>query len=55
MANATARLIGTVLSSWLYQKWGLEVCLWLSTIFILTTALISAGLPMQKQILIKGN
>ena len=53
MANATARLIGTVLSSWLYQKWGLEVCLWLSTIFILTTALISASLPMQNHVVTK--
>ena len=55
MANAAGRLTGTVLSGWVYQKWGLEVCLWLSTSFILATALISAGLPMQKQRLIKGN
>ena len=55
MANAAGRLMRAVLSGWVYQKWGLEVCLWLSTSFILVTALISTGLPMQKQILIKVN
>lgn len=45
MANAMGRLIGTVLSGWLYQAYGLEMCLWVSAAFILITALISFGLP----------
>jgi predicted MFS family arabinose efflux permease len=49
MANATGRLIGTVLSGWVYQIWGLEGCLWWSAGFILITTLISTKLPEQKQ------
>ncbi len=45
MANAMGRLIGTVLSGWLFQEYGLEVCLWVSAGFIFLTALISIGLP----------
>ena len=33
MANAMGRLIGTVLSGWVYQNYGLEACLWISSIF----------------------
>ena len=49
MANAAGRLIGTVLSGWIFQKWGLETCLWWSAGFVLLTVLISTGLPKQKQ------
>ena len=49
MANATGRLIGTVLSGWAYQNWGIEGCLWWSAGFVLVTTLISARLPVQKQ------
>ena len=49
MANATGRLIGTVLSGWAYQNWGLEGCLWWSAGFILMTTIISMQLPVQKQ------
>ena len=45
MANAMGRLIGTVLSGWVYQEHGLIACLWVSTLFITITALISLGLP----------
>ncbi|OOZ38343.1 MFS transporter [Solemya pervernicosa gill symbiont] len=45
MANAGGRLIGTVLSGWLYQTQGLEGCLWWSSGFVLLAALISIGLP----------
>lgn len=45
MANAMGRLIGTVLSGWLYQVAGLEACLWVSTAFITVAALISIALP----------
>lgn len=49
MANAAGRLIGTVLSGWAYQKWGIEGCLWWSTAFVLITTLISIRLPLKKQ------
>ena len=49
MANAAGRLVGTVLSGWIYQLWGLEACLWLATIFIAMSSLISTGSPNRKQ------
>ncbi len=45
MANAMGRLIGTVLSGWVYQVYGLTMCLWISTVFIGIAALISKFLP----------
>jgi MFS family permease len=45
MANAMGRLIGTVLSGWVYQTYGLEACLWLSSSFIVIAALLSLSLP----------
>lgn len=45
MANAMGRLIGTLLSGWLFQAFGLSACLWISTIFIVCAALLSIGLP----------
>ncbi|OAB49474.1 organoarsenical effux MFS transporter ArsJ [Pseudomonas thivervalensis] len=45
MSNAMGRLIGTVLSGWVYQLYGLEVCLWISSAFVLLAALISTALP----------
>lgn len=45
MANAMGRLIGTVLSGWLFQTYGLAECLMVSTAFICLAALISIGLP----------
>ena len=45
MANAMGRLIGTVLSGWVYQAYGLEACLWISSGFIALAALISLKLP----------
>jgi len=45
MANAMGRLIGTVLSGGLFQAYGLEVCLLVSTLFITLAALISLRLP----------
>jgi predicted MFS family arabinose efflux permease len=45
MANAGGRLIGTVISGWSYQLYGLEGCLWWSAAFVLAAALISFGLP----------
>lgn len=45
MANAMGRLVGTVLSGWVYQHYGLEMCLWISTLFVATAALLSTRLP----------
>ena len=44
MANAMGRLVGTVLSGWIFQVYGLEMCLWISALFIATAALISLKL-----------
>ncbi|MBY0420177.1 MAG: organoarsenical effux MFS transporter ArsJ, partial [Pararheinheimera sp.] len=48
MANAMGRLIGTVLSGYLYQTQGLEACLFWSSGFILATVLLSCFLPKAK-------
>ncbi|PKG55734.1 MFS transporter [Shewanella sp. Choline-02u-19] len=45
MANAMGRLIGTILSGWVYQIAGLGACLAVSTIFLLLTYIISFKLP----------
>lgn len=49
MANAMGRLVGTVLSGWIYQKWGFEACLWTAAGFVLICTTISSGLISQKQ------
>lgn len=49
MANALGRLIGTVLSGWVFQHWGLIACLWISSAFILLAAVISLRLPTHAQ------
>ncbi|MGJ8648689.1 MAG: organoarsenical effux MFS transporter ArsJ [Marinomonas colpomeniae] len=48
MANAMGRLIGTLLSGWIYQEYGLISCLWVSFGFLLLTSVISLWLPKQK-------
>ncbi len=50
MANAMGRLIGTVLSGWVYQVYGMAACLWISAAFIALAALISIKLPRHKAI-----
>lgn len=49
MANALGRLIGTLLSGWVYQAAGLAACLWVAAAFIGITALISIALPRNTQ------
>ncbi|WP_067522744.1 organoarsenical effux MFS transporter ArsJ [Endozoicomonas ascidiicola] len=49
MANAMGRLLGTVLSGWLFGLSGLVLCLWVSASFIALAALISIGLPTSEQ------
>lgn len=41
MSNALGRLLGTLLSGWVFQAHGLAACLWVSTAFVLLAALIS--------------
>lgn len=45
MANALGRLLGTVLSGWIFQIAGLTACLWWSSAFVALAALLSIGLP----------
>ncbi|KIO35828.1 organoarsenical effux MFS transporter ArsJ [Shewanella sp. cp20] len=47
MANAMGRLLGTILSGWVYQAYGLAACLWISTVLLGLTAVISVGLPRR--------
>ena len=49
MANAMGRLLGTVLSGWIYQSRGLAACLWVSAGFLALTALISRALPRHNK------
>jgi len=49
MANAMGRLVGTVLSGWVYQVAGLGACLWISAALIATAAMISMALPRHRQ------
>ena len=44
MANALGRLVGTLLSGWIYQSYGLVACLLATSIFILIAMLISVSL-----------
>lgn len=45
MANAGGRLLGTVLSGWLYQALGLGACLWAATALVAMAGLLSLRLP----------
>tara|TARA_R110002167_G_scaffold213760_10_gene418400 strand:+ start:1423 stop:2685 length:1263 start_codon:yes stop_codon:yes gene_type:complete len=49
MANAMGRLIGTVLSGWIFQEYGLTSCLLVSAVFLLIAALIALWLPRHAQ------
>ncbi len=48
MANAGGRLIGSVLSGWIYQTQGLIACLIYSGLFVFVAAFISIYLPKTK-------
>ena len=45
MANAMGRLLGTVLSGWVFQVWGLAACLVISSILIGLSAAVAWLLP----------
>lgn len=48
MANAMGRLLGTLLSGWLFQAHGLAVCLWVSAGFLVVAGLLSLWLPPRE-------
>lgn len=48
MSNAMGRLLGTILSGWVYTQWGLVACLWVSSTFIALAAMFSLGLPKHQ-------
>ncbi len=47
MANASGRLLGTILSGYVYQAHGLEACLIISSLFIATAACLSLRLDSK--------
>ena len=47
MSNAMGRLVGTLLSGWVFQAYGLEACLWVSAAFVALAAVIALVLPKQ--------
>lgn len=47
MANAMGRLLGTVLSGWVFQRAGLTACLWVSAACVAVAAAASARLPRK--------
>lgn len=49
MSNAMGRLMGTVLSGWVYQVYGLGACLWISSAFVSLAALVSIALPRHAE------
>lgn len=49
MANAMGRLIGTLLSGWLFVSFGLTACLMVSSLFIVIAGCFSLALPKTVQ------
>ncbi|MEQ6916543.1 organoarsenical effux MFS transporter ArsJ [Halomonas aquatica] len=47
MANAMGRLLGTLLSGWLYQSQGLAACLWVSAALVAASAALALALPRE--------
>ena len=47
MANAIGRLVGTLLSGWVYQLYGLGACLWISSALVGASALMALALPRE--------
>jgi predicted MFS family arabinose efflux permease len=48
MANAMGRLLGTLLSGWLFQSYGLAICLAVSAGLVAAAALVSLSLPRHR-------
>ncbi len=45
MANALGRLFGTLLSGWLFQVYGIAICVAVSSMLVVLAALVSIALP----------
>ncbi len=59
MANAMGRLMGTLLSGWVFQlagqgSEGLQACLWISALMLVLTLIISLGLPSTARVKASG-
>lgn len=50
MANALGRLLGTVLSGWIYQVAGLQACLVVSALLVALAAAVSVALPRHADV-----
>jgi len=51
MANAMGRLIGTLLSGWVFVSFGLTACLIVSSLFILIAGCFALALPKAEQVI----
>lgn len=51
MANAMGRLLGTLLSGWLFGLGGLPLCLWVTTALLLGASLLCLGLPRARVVI----
>ncbi|MDR5898542.1 organoarsenical effux MFS transporter ArsJ [Halomonas vilamensis] len=49
MANAMGRLVGTLLSGWLYMAYGLSACLWFAAALVAASALMALALPPESE------
>ena len=47
MSNAAGRLLGTILSGWIYQEWGLTACLICSAVLVAVSSLTALMLPRR--------
>ena len=47
MANAMGRLVGTLLSGWLYMEYGLSACLWEAAALVAASSMMALALPKQ--------
>jgi predicted MFS family arabinose efflux permease len=47
MANAVGRLLGTVLSGWVFQVYGLSACLWVSVVLLLIASVTTGFLAKR--------
>lgn len=49
LANAGGRLLGTLLSGWVFVQGGLQACLWCSSLLLALSWLSSLRLPPLRQ------
>jgi predicted MFS family arabinose efflux permease len=45
MSNAAGRLVGTILSGWVFQAYGLSACLWVSSAMLVLAVVFAMPLP----------